>query len=152
MTIKQTWLSKGQIALDNARKKGFNVKELPKPLKDEIIEFHEAGISVKDIAEHFNLMEFAVNHCLVIKQNSGLQSTNKIKPSPKQVQQRSSIKPEVKVDEEYHSLNVSRKSYDYVSSLATILGTTRRDIVDRITTYLQKENNKEFLKKSIKDE
>ena len=81
MTIKQTWLSKGQIALDNARKKGFNVKELPKPLKDEIIEFHEAGISVKDIAEHFNLMEFAVNHCLGIKQNSGLQST-KIKPSP----------------------------------------------------------------------
>ena len=151
MTIKQTWLSKGQIALDNARKKGFNVNDLPNPLKDEIIEFHEAGISVKDIAEHFNLMEFAVNHCLGIKQNSGLQST-KIKPSPKVTLQRSSIKSEVKVDEEYHSLNVSRKSYDYVSSLATILGTTRREIVDRMTTYLQKENNKDFLKKSIKDE
>ena len=36
-------LSKGQIALQQARRRGFNVKELPEALKKEITEFHDIG-------------------------------------------------------------------------------------------------------------
>ena len=59
-------LSKGQIALQQARRRGFNVKELPEALKKEITEFHDIGLSVKDIAEHFNIMEFAVSYLSLI--------------------------------------------------------------------------------------
>lgn len=142
-------LSKGQIALQQARRRGFNVKELPEALKKEIIEFNEIGLSVKDIAEHFNIMEYAVSHCLGIKKDVGLpiaKANGKIAAAAA-----ADIKKE-KVDRYYKTIGVSKNSYDYITSLATILGTTRLAVVDSITTYLQKDNNRQFLLKSIKDE
>ena len=142
-------LSKGQIALQQARRRGFNVKELPEALKKEITEFHDIGLSVKDIAEHFNIMEFAVSYCLGIKPNNGLQIE---KAKGKIAAAAAADAKKEKVDRYYKTIGVSEKSYDYITALATILGTTRLAIVDSITTYLQKDNNKQFLMKSIKDE
>ena len=94
-------------------------------------------------------MEFAVSYCLGIKPNKGLQiekAKGKIAAAAA-----ADVKKE-KVDRYYKTIGVSEKSYDYITALATILGTTRLAIVDSITTYLQKDNNKQFLMKSIKDE
>lgn len=144
----QLKMSLGQEALANAlRKHKGKVIEIPKETIKEIKELLSVEVSIKDISIHFGLTEEQIRF---VRQrmsiNTSAVGSKPIRPTEEA--QRASTQTK-EPSGNFYSVAVSKKSYDYISSLKHLgILPTRAKVMEIIVEHIK--NDKTFLKKLIK--
>tara|TARA_B100000287_G_scaffold110152_1_gene102483 strand:- start:8536 stop:8961 length:426 start_codon:yes stop_codon:yes gene_type:complete len=141
-------MSLGQEALANAqRKHKGRVIEIPKETIKEIKELLSVEVSIRDIAIHFGLTEEQIRF---VRSKMSI-NTSAVGSKPNRLKPNAHVAP-TKTSEPsgtFYSVAVSKKSYDYISSLKHLgVVPTRAKVMEIIVEHIK--NDKTFLKKLIK--